>query len=900
MKRIFVIKSVGLVAAVLTLALTSLAQTVTNPCPNRVISWNLDDWSTVNPTDLAGLAPATNWVDTWLNDATTSLPENTGATTTLNLSRGSFNTWHLQGSHPGLDADGTANRELLNGYMNSGPAGWGPWTTNTWVTLTNIPYARYDVIVYFNADANGRHCAIDNGTTSYYFSTVGAASISGPTALFLPTTETNSAVFPVANFAVFSGMTTNYATFKTSPKSGNDQWMGIAGFQVIESSNVYVLYGPSPATKVVSVGQPASFSVMAGGLDLTYQWRHAGTNIPNATNATYSIASAAAGHDGNYDVVLANSFSSMTSVVATLTFYAPKTDTWAGTGSTWDFASFNWTVNGGASTTNYADTDQVRFDPLGIAQPAVTVDGTFSPSSIVISNASYTFNTFTSGKIAGAGSLRLMNNATLFLQMPDNRTGTTVIDSGSVLEENDNGVLASGPITNNGALIFNTTGVSGGIGSGYPIYGGGSITNVSSGGVVGLSADIRASSVVQSGAGALLVQGHNNLLANILVTDGAFQARDDGALGGASVTITGGELALYFNFDYVGASVNLAGGTLHGGISGSQSFAGPVTLTADAAISVDGGSSLTLSNAAGISGGSFNLTKNGGGALVLNGTANSWSSLTLNAGTVAFNSSANETLSTPVLGTGNIEQRGAGTLTLSGDNSGMTGTLIASGGTLVVNTASSALSAVATNTGALGGNGTIAGPVGIEVGATLAPGTASIGTLTLNSDLTIGGNVLVKVNKSLTQSNDFVSVTGVLSNTNNGTVTVNNLGPALQVGDSFKLFSQAVTGGEALSVTGAGVVWANNLATDGTIQVLSTAVPKPVINSVVLSSGSLVFSGTNGTPNGTFTVLSTTNLALPLSSWSTETTGNFNGSGAFSVTNPVSSSVPQKFYLLKL
>src|ERR1017187_7785831 len=64
--------------AALALTGVSQAQTVTNPCPNNVISWNYDDTSTVNPTDLAGLAPATNWVDTWLHSITTSLPDNSG------------------------------------------------------------------------------------------------------------------------------------------------------------------------------------------------------------------------------------------------------------------------------------------------------------------------------------------------------------------------------------------------------------------------------------------------------------------------------------------------------------------------------------------------------------------------------------------------------------------------------------------------------------------------------------------------------------------------------------------------------------------------------------------------------------------------------------------------------
>src|ERR1035437_2337868 len=83
--------------AALALALATQAQTVTNPCPNRVISWNCDNNSTLNPTDLAGLAAATNWVDTYLNNVTASLPDNTGTATTLNLSWSSFNSYSVGG-----------------------------------------------------------------------------------------------------------------------------------------------------------------------------------------------------------------------------------------------------------------------------------------------------------------------------------------------------------------------------------------------------------------------------------------------------------------------------------------------------------------------------------------------------------------------------------------------------------------------------------------------------------------------------------------------------------------------------------------------------------------------------------------------------------------------------------
>ena len=243
----------------------------------------------------------------------------------MNLGYGSYNTYQVYSYHVGYDANGTANREVLNGFLNAGPAACDPPVTNTYVSLTNVPYAQYDVVVYFNSDTSGRHASIDNGMATYYFSTMGSAAVSGANAFFVPTTQTNSAIFPGADFAFFPGMTNADAIFTETPKSGNDQWLGIAAFQVIQSSNVYVLAGPSPATQIVPVGQPASFNVMAGGLNPYYQWQHAGTNLLNATNSSYSIATTAVGQDGSYDVIVSNSFSSVTSVVASLTFYTPKT-----------------------------------------------------------------------------------------------------------------------------------------------------------------------------------------------------------------------------------------------------------------------------------------------------------------------------------------------------------------------------------------------------------------------------------------------------------------------------------------------------------------------------------------------------------------------------------------------
>jgi hypothetical protein len=92
--------------------------------------------------------------------------------------------------------------------------------------------------------------------------------------------------------------------------------------------------------------------------------------------------------------------------------------------------------------------------------------------------------------------------------------------------------------------------------------------------------------------------------------------------------------------------------------------------------------------------------------------------------------------------------------------------------------------------------------------------------------LSIGGDLAFDVNKSLSISNDLVIVSGVLTNTGTGTVTVSNLGPALAPGDRFILFSGPLQNGGALTVTGAGATWGNNLSVDGSVTVISVERPE--------------------------------------------------------------------------
>jgi glucose/arabinose dehydrogenase len=75
-----------------------------------------------------------------------------------------------------------------------------------------------------------------------------------------------------------------------------------------------------PASLLASVGHPATFSISASGPQpLSYQWQRNGVDIPGATAANYTLASAQLSDDGaQFRVIISNSFGSVTSEAATL------------------------------------------------------------------------------------------------------------------------------------------------------------------------------------------------------------------------------------------------------------------------------------------------------------------------------------------------------------------------------------------------------------------------------------------------------------------------------------------------------------------------------------------------------------------------------------------------------
>jgi autotransporter-associated beta strand protein len=203
----------------------------------------------------------------------------------------------------------------------------------------------------------------------------------------------------------------------------------------------------------------------------------------------------------------------------------------------------------------------------------------------------------------------------------------------------------------------------------------------------------------------------------------------------------------------------------------------PITITLNSAVSP---ASVTVSNSsidyvisgsAGIAGASATLTKQGNGTLTLSGVNSYRGNTTVNAGTLALGASGSINNS-PVIAVGS-----GATYDVSAVSGGY---VLASGQTLK-------------------GTGSVTGAMTVASGATLAPG-ASIGTLTVNGNLTLnsGSQTGVEVNRAELSSD---RVTGIGTLTEGSTLTVTNIGDALQINDSFPLLSATTYDGEFVAIS---------------------------------------------------------------------------------------------------
>jgi hypothetical protein len=227
----------------------------------QVISWSFDQYGFGNaaggsglpvPNTEAGVVLAYNWNDSWSENysayaygsgvTVNNLFDNTGTATTTSITYNSYNGYHITSPNPSQDADGSYNRDMLNGFLNAGPATWSPAITYDSTTFNSIPYAQYNIYVYVSDDTAGRVALVSDGSMTFDLSTMGSAEVSGANASLIQSSDT-SGLNPSADYVEFTGLTGSSLTLTVTPGDqtpADAAWVGLAAVQIVAV--------PEPAT----------------------------------------------------------------------------------------------------------------------------------------------------------------------------------------------------------------------------------------------------------------------------------------------------------------------------------------------------------------------------------------------------------------------------------------------------------------------------------------------------------------------------------------------------------------------------------------------------------------------------------------------------------------------------
>jgi autotransporter-associated beta strand protein len=546
--------------------------------------------------------------------------------------------------------------------------------------------------------------------------------------------------------------------------------------------------------------------------------------------------------------------------------FVQGSETWTGGASgTWDFAAANWS---GTSAT-FFNFDTVNFTDAG-ANKTIAIASPVTIGDMTVNNSvgnNYTF----SGVLTG-GSLTKSGAGLLNLLGTNNFTGPIAINGGAVGITNIAGAGSfalgerGGNINLNGGKLL----LYGGDASTVTLYKNLTVTGAGNG-----YTNTTPASLVLVGD----ISGSGNLTLDLTNNSSFFQV---GSMAGFSGTLivntwsngvvgagSSGGLQLALNDDTVNTSGSaLAKFQLNGGGLGGSSI----------------GHALMMNNRTGTC---FMGELSGtGGANVYAKTARN-GDVTLETGALntssTFDGNLKDSFSTggasaaSGFGAMHLKKVGSGTLTLSGVN-GYTGNTTVSGGTLKVGASgrigsvgaatynpiidvqsgatwdvSSVAGGVAVLRQNLIGKGSITGQ--LTNNWVFSPGefTGDIGTLTFSGGPILNSNLVMELNRTNAQTADKLVISSGALNYG-GTLTVSNVGPALQAGDSFMLFSAAsYTGGFAsnsLPTLGAGLFWnTNNLSVDGTISVATapTVTVSPASTNIVYGNSATLTANTTGT-----------------------------------------------------
>lgn len=349
---------------------------------------------------------------------------------------------------------------------------------------------------------------------------------------------------------------------------------------------------------------------------------------------------------------------------------------------------------------------------------------------------------FSSGNIViASGGTLYSENGTNTYTAP---TGTITINSGGRMEtrDTDNTAQTSAHTIalNGGTLATATLANNNGGGGGTTLRNNISV-DATNGGIINgsntaFAQNLRLTGAI-TGSGALTITGTQGVelrgdtsgySGNVTVNGGTLTLNPTantsfgGVIAGNRPIVKSGSNTMTFtrNNTFSGTTT-ISAGTLQIGNGDTTGSLGTGAVINNASLVFNRSNDLSASN--NITG-TGSLTKEGAGTLTLTGTNGYAGSTMLNAGVLHFNSSANQTLAGAISGSGGLQKSGSGTLTLNGTLSAFSGNAMVSGGGLLL-------------------NGTMAGNVSVDSGATLGGTGGSTGSLNMaaNSNLLLPGGL---------------------------------------------------------------------------------------------------------------------------------------------------------------
>ena len=196
-------------------------------------------------------------------------------------------------------------------------------------------------------------------------------------------------------------------------------------------TDVPVVTYVTPASTVVAPGGSFVLTASVIGVgNLSYQWQLNGTNIPGATFVNYTNNSTALTDGGNYQIVATSaSFPSSpaTGALMVVTLHSPQTNIWdantnsAGThpldgSGTWTISGTNWWT--GSLDTNLYANDTAAFGAGGTGTYTVTLGDNITANALAFNSGEYTITNALGETLALQGDAEITANANATISVP--------------------------------------------------------------------------------------------------------------------------------------------------------------------------------------------------------------------------------------------------------------------------------------------------------------------------------------------------------------------------------------------------------------------------------------------------------------------------------------------------